>query len=99
MVFCAPTTTGVAGETLHVVKTGEVCRMNPAASVGHVKITIAPAPTIVGCGVTGSEKRKAQPPCHNPSCRPKPSSRKGYCQTEPTPHSGELRRYCRNYGG
>src|SRR6266705_5153514 len=51
-VFCPLTTTGAgktvvqtAGETRYVVD----CKLNPAALVGHVKITFAPEGIIVSC--------------------------------------------------
>src|SRR5450759_2269246 len=51
--FCPLTTTGegkfvlqTAGEARFVVD----CKLNPAALVGHVKITLAPERMIVSCG-------------------------------------------------
>ena len=54
--FCPPMTTGpgetvlqTAGETRFVVD----CKMNPAASAGHVKMTFPPERTMVSCGGGG----------------------------------------------
>ena len=60
-VFCPLTTTGAgelvvqtAGETRFVVD----CKVNPAALVGHVKITYGPEGIIVSCG--GRRQRKTE---------------------------------------
>src|SRR2546425_2224200 len=62
-VSCPLTTTGggelvvqTAGETRFVVD----CKRNPAASVGHVKITFAPEGIIVSCG-SGNERLNTVP--------------------------------------
>ena len=63
-VFCPLTTTGAgelvvqtAGETRFVVD----CKVNPAALVGHVKITLAPEGMMVSCGGCGNERLNTVP--------------------------------------
>ena len=58
--FCPLRTTGPgeteaqnADETRWVVD----CKVNPAVSVGHVKMTLAPERTIVSCGGVGGNER------------------------------------------
>ena len=59
--FCPLTMTGAgdtvlqtAGETRFVVD----CKVNPAAAVGHVKITLAPERMIVSCGAVTDKDLK-----------------------------------------
>src|ERR1017187_3083133 len=63
-LFCPLTTTG-PGEL--VVQTADEprfvvdCNVNPAALVGHVKITLAPEGAIVSCGGPGSVRLNTVP--------------------------------------
>ena len=46
-----------------VVRAGADCKVNPAALVGHVKMTFAPEEEIVSCGeLTGKEMLNTVPP-------------------------------------
>ena len=59
-VFCPLTTTG-SGETVVQAAGGRRfvvdCKVNPAALVGHVKITLAAEGMIVSCGALAGNER------------------------------------------
>src|SRR5665213_4465163 len=64
MTAAGATLLQTAGETRFVVD----CNVNPAALVGHVKITLAPEGIIVSCGGSGNERLNTVPLPELPPC-------------------------------